>query len=217
MTGNKELKALRKEEFASFKIEGRNKKKLDEIEHELGSKKLDLLEATIELHRLENDYNYKYSENSTNAPASWAKYLETKKIIEKRISQLEENLQKEKVKKKDCYKQSEKAKRGGDSGESAVWLLEAKDHIDVCKDIKIEISELCAEIAAAKKAAEKDPDYMDLQTRIKLAKKKQELIEKEISDLQKEQKAQKKVYEDSVKEHKSIKDKIEKLQKQMRD
>ena len=209
------LKELRKEEHAAFKIMGRNKKKLEEIGNKLETKRLDLLEASIELQRLENEYEFKYSDNSTNAPESWQKYLWMKRGIEERIEKLEEQLQKEKRKKKECYHQSDKAKKIRNSSEASSWMLEAKDHADICQSIKVEISDYHGEIVALRKKAEAEPEYMELQTRIKLAKQNYSNLETEIIDLQKEYKTQEKIYNDSVKNHKSLKEKVEKIQKKI--
>lgn len=211
-TGNG-LKALRKEEFSAFKIVGRNRKKLEEIENKLETKKLDLMELSIEQQRLDNEYNYKYSNDSANAPESWAKYLRIKRGLEERIRQLDDALMEEKRKEKECFKQSERAKKIGNQGEASSWTLEAKDHQDIEKQLKLEISDYHGEIIQARKRAEADPEYMELQSRIKLAKEKFEALQREIFDLQREQKAQKRIYEDAVKNHKIIKEKIEKIQK----
>lgn len=215
MTTGAELKELRKEEHAAFKIMGRNKKKLDEISNKLETKKLDLIEASIEQQRLENEYAFKYSENSANAPESWALFLRTKEGIEERIKRLDQELVKEKEKKKACYRQSEKAKKSGNTGEAASWALEAKDHADICQSIKTEISDYHSEILALRKRAEADPDYMLLQAKITLAKQNYSYLRREIIDLQRELKAQERIYNDSVKNHKTIKEKVEKIQKKL--
>ena len=215
MTTGTELKELRKEEYAAFKIMSRNRKKLDEIDNKLEIKKLDLIEASIEQQRLENEYKYKYSDDSANTTESWAFFIRAKRGIEDRIRRLDEQLDEEKEKKKKCYRQAENAKKSGNSGEAASWSLEAKDHADICQSIKTEISDYHGEILALRKRAEADPEYKELQTKIGLAKQKYDNLQKEIDDLQREYKTQEKIYNASVKNHKAIQEKVGKIQKKL--
>lgn len=215
MTTGNELKELRKEEFAAFKIVTRNEKKLREIENNLETRNLDLLQAQIDLERLQIEQQCKYSDDPIRTTASWEKYLRTKKGLQERIEQLKLAIKEETGLKKGCLKNADKAKKSSLSQEAGAYVLESRDHQDAITRIKIEISDYQGEIRAALAEAKKDPEYVELKIKIRLAKNHCESLEKEISDLQKELEAQKKVLKKAEKDHKALKSKIEKIQKQI--
>lgn len=210
-----ELKELRKEEFAAYKIVGRNEKKLNEIEAKLGARNLDLLQATIDLHRLEDEFHSKFSDNPVNTTESWENYLRVKKGLNQRIEKLREEIKKESNLKKECVKNANKAKKSSKPQEAGAWILESHDHQDAMAKLSSEIGDYYKEIDIIRKEAEQNPEYKEGKVNIGLAKTRCENLKEEISDLQKEYNAQEKIYKKSLKDHKALKEKIQKLQKKV--
>ena len=209
MSTGKELQKLRKDEVAASELLKKNKKKLEEIAYKIKTRELDLQESSIKQQRLKIEYDYKYSENSINTTESWERYLQQKEALINQIRFTKKMIDQEKNAIKACQNNAKEATNKGDFQEALAWKSKADDHQNMLLSVDSELKELNSKSKEIRKKAELDPEYIELQARTRLAKLEYDTIEQQISDLQQEHKAQKKVYEDSRKNHKAIREKIE--------
>ena len=209
MSAEKELKKLRKEEQVANELLNKNKKKLDEIGYNIELKKLALEESLIEQQRLKLEYDYKYSDDSINTTESWELYLKQKRPIEDQIRFTKLLAKQESGLKKSCSENAANAREKGDLREASAWLSKADNHQENLSGFNADLKDYYQKIKDLRTVAEQDPEYAALQARMRLARMEYESIESKIADLQIEYNTQKKVYEDSKKEHRALRKKIE--------